>query len=287
MQDQLKDHIEQTPGLKKAVDVGSHVADNVADAAQKAKTAAQAGFSTTAEVGGKVLKSAGERFADVSEKVGDALHKSGAAAAAQKTAGTIKQAANIVGENPVARTLGRAVKSVHVEVTREGQVFKDRPGIAGPKKGAATEAASETASSEGPNYGPSAITTTRLSLKDKTRMFMENHSKPFVRNTYALTSNLVQSLGSVGDRLFKENDLSIAVKEPKSFDPYFSVEAFMRHVKKTIPIVIKAVSDGDVKLLQKYTDKGAWNMLKESIAARRAVRYTMDTRLLDVRSVEV
>eukprot|EP00698_Gefionella_okellyi_P023111 TRINITY_DN778_c0_g1_i10.p2 TRINITY_DN778_c0_g1~~TRINITY_DN778_c0_g1_i10.p2 ORF type:complete len:417 (+),score=104.37 TRINITY_DN778_c0_g1_i10:6435-7685(+) len=292
--DQLKKHVDDSPDLKVRIDAAKDVADKMKAGAQVVTSKTKLGLGVAADVTGKVLKTTAGALADAGSKVGDTYSQTAAAAGVSRAKMAGKQMVDAVRSTSVAQTVNRLVTTAKEDLTREGKIFPDLqlppPPAAEPAPEQPEVEQPQAQTQEQTQQGPSDVMIRDQTFGQRTWQLLKEleHSKnPLLRGTFVMTNKLADTFSAIGDRVFSESELGKVVREAKTIDPQFSIEAFMRHARTVVPQVVKAFNEGNDTLIKQYSSGGALNQMRTHLRLRREAGLKMDAKLLDLHSIEM
>lgn len=116
------------------------------------------------------------------------------------------------------------------------------------------------------------------------RLKYEESENPLIRAFRSLADNVTDKLGGV----FEEGEMAQTMAEIARVDPSFEKEKFMFHCEKTvIPAVLEAYMAADKKTLRDWCSEGCFSFLSARIDDREAQGLKFDSKILDIRNVEL
>lgn len=116
------------------------------------------------------------------------------------------------------------------------------------------------------------------------RLKYEESNNLFIRLTRSATDNLREKIGDV----FVEGESSQCLQEIKKMDPNFIKEKFLIHCERiVIPAVLEAYMAGDKDTLRDWCSDACYNFLCARIDERDRSGIKDNSRILDVRGVEL
>ena len=88
--------------------------------------------------------------------------------------------------------------------------------------------------------------------------------------------------------MFQRSEMSDVLTEICKMDPSFDRTAFLKDCEKDIiPNVLEAMVRGDLEILQDWCHEGVFNILATPIKQAQALSYKFDSRILDIRHVDL
>lgn len=116
------------------------------------------------------------------------------------------------------------------------------------------------------------------------RAKFEESENPVVRSARLLTDKVQDIFGS----LFTRTELSEVLTEIVKMDPMFDKEQFLKDCETDfIPNILEAISRGDMETLQDWCFEAPYNILSTPIRTAQQMGYRLDSRVLDIDSIDL
>lgn len=116
------------------------------------------------------------------------------------------------------------------------------------------------------------------------KMKYDESDNLFVRATRTVTDKL----GDIFQDVFSQSEMAKTLAEITKIDPSFNKESFLHECEyEIIPTVLQAYINGDIELLQDWCHERTYSILSAQIEQNRAAGLKLDTKILDIRDVDL
>lgn len=116
------------------------------------------------------------------------------------------------------------------------------------------------------------------------KMQYDESENPLIRASRLLTEKVSDVMGG----MFSKTELSETLTEICKVDPQFDEKKFLRDCENDIiPNVLEAIVRGDLEILKDWCFESTYNILSTPIAAARKLGYRLDSKILDIESVDL
>lgn len=116
------------------------------------------------------------------------------------------------------------------------------------------------------------------------KMRFDESDNIIIRGVRSLTDKVSEGVGNV----LEDDESKAALAEIYKMDPSFDKDRFILHCERNVcPAVLEALIAGDVATLKDWCAEPCYNVLQASIEQRKEAGYVYDSKILDLRNVDI